>query len=160
MGFGVKTWVFAAAAAVLNTAAMFYANIFSVFDKPYSTEVSPAAGIALLITAALALAEYVCFGRKDTGRQRIYRFVQHNLLSFFAAYGGFVVYSAAGLRERYVLDTVVFNSLIPACFQRFFYITAVGWIVCGIISIVNKKRTNSYENQDKDNNALDTEEMK
>lgn len=146
MGFGVKTWIFAGLAAVLNTAAMFYAGVFSVFarpggePKPYSTEVSPAAGIVLLITAAIALAEYVYFGRKDEGRQRIYRFVQHNLLSFLAAYGGFVVYCAAHLQEKYVLDTVVFNSLIPACFQRFFYITAVGWIICGIISLVDKKR--------------------
>ncbi len=145
MGFGVKTWIFAAAAAVLNTAAMFYASIFGVPKQPYSTEVTPAAGIALFLAGAIALAEYICIGRNDDGKQRIYRFVQHNVLSFLAAYGGFVVYSAAHFQDRYVLDTVVFNSLIPACFQRFFMITAAGWIACGIISIVNKRKQNNQE---------------
>ncbi|MBQ4341518.1 MAG: hypothetical protein II756_03310 [Clostridia bacterium] len=139
MGFGVKTWIFAAAAAVLNTAAMFYASIFGAPKQPYSTEVSPAAGIAVFLAGAAALAEYIYFGRKDVGRERIYRFVQHNVLSFLAAYGGFIIYCAAHFQDRYVLDTVVFNSMIPACFQRFFLITVVGWLVCGVISLVNKR---------------------
>ena len=106
MGFGVKTWIFAAAAAVLNTAAMFYASIFGAPRQPYSTEVSPAAGIAVFLAGAAALAEYIYFGRKDGGRERIYRFVQHNVLSFLAAYGSFIIYCAAHFQDKYVLDTV------------------------------------------------------
>ena len=153
MGFGIKTWMIAAAAAVLNTAAMFYAAIFGRPLQPYSIETSPAAGIAVFISGLLCLAEYIFVGRRDVGsKQRIYRFVQHNLLSFLAAYGGFIIYSAARLQDTYVLDTVVFNSLIPACFQRFFMITAAGWIVCGIIGVVSARRLRT------DDNSLDTEE--
>ena len=146
MGFGVKTWIFAAAAAVLNTFAMFYAGIFGAPRQPYSTEVSPAAGIAVFLAGAAALAEYIYFGRKDVGRERIYRFVQHNVLSFVCSYIGFVIYSAAGFREHYVPDTTVFNALLPRCFQQFFLETGIAAIVCVIISAVKKRRHKDREN--------------
>lgn len=146
MGFGVKTWLFAAAAAVLNTAAMFCAYLAEVSAQMKNAALSPLTMVFPAAAIAFTAAEYIYFGRKDEGRQRIYRFVQHNVLSFFAAYGGFVVYTAAGLQERYVLDTVIFNTLIPACFQRFFLVTAVGAIVCMILSAAGKRKHNNREN--------------
>ena len=74
MGFGIKTWVFALAAAAVNTFAMFYAGIFGAPLQPYSTEVSPTAMILLGASAVFTVAEYIYFGRRDDGRQRIYRY--------------------------------------------------------------------------------------
>ena len=146
MGFGVKTWIFAAAAAVLNTFAMFYAGIFGVPAQPNTLETTPASIFLLGASAVFTFAEYVCIGRKDEGRQRIYRFVQHNVLSFLCSYAGFIIYSAAGFREHYVPDTTVFNALLPRCFQQFFLETGIAAIVCVIISAVKKRRHKDQEN--------------
>ena len=143
MGFGIKTWCFAALAAAVNTLAMFYASIFAPKVARGEIVLPKTAGLAVLAGAVLVFAEYIFVGRKDSGKQLMYRFVQHNVMSFACAYGGYIIYSLAKFQENYQRNTLVFNVMIPGCFQRYFILSGAAAVVCVIIWLIRRKKSDT-----------------
>ena len=151
MGFGIKTWVTAFAAAVLGTFMIFYGNLYGFKFYTGGMALKPWVMILLAATQVMIFAEYVYSGRKDSGKQLMYRFVQHGLLGFVCAYGGYIIYSkTADLRGTdFPSATSIYNVLVPACFQRYFLVTGAAAVVCVVIWLIRRAKGISAKDGDR-----------
>ena len=151
MGFGIKTWVTAFAAAALGTFMIFYGNLYGFAFYTGGMALKKWVMILLAATQAAIFAEYIYSGRKDSGKQLMYRFVQHGLLGFICAYGGYILYSkTADLRGTdFPSATSIYNVLVPFCFQRYFLVTGAAAVVCVVIWLIRRAKGISAKDGDR-----------
>ena len=149
---GIAAVFCALAAAALHTAAVFYASVFAAKVIDGVIVLPSLAGHAVTAGAAAVLAEYIFFGRKDEGRRLIYRFVQHNVLSFICAYAGYAVYCLGGFREQYDSNAVVFKVVVPGCIHQYYLVSGAAVVVCVIIWLIRRTMI-SKKNYTTDNKA-------